>query len=429
MSTSNKLTYLNETKQELKQAINNIGGEVTDETTFREYVTQLENAYDNYPKTSYQEGTEVTLENCNKGKLDFENGKVGYGQTSQESTQGYNLAPITNTNVFALGSDDIIRAKNNVSGATFSTFNIANGETIYLKLLLYKKPTQSTSFVLSANGTDVGNSSFGNFQAFNLNQVYTKSYTATETTTCTIKSWGNGNNEDIEFQLWVTKDDSKNTFEKYSGGYASPSPNWEQPISSVTGNQEVVARGKNVYEPMLKVGTTDITRSNCTPSIANNKYQLTATGSDMYFGEIRASGQVWFAGLGEKIYTNGHSKVGIYISNTDMNRNFVTAYGSDNKSLGYSGIASGGALYDVPEGTEYITLRFGKYNAVSGTTYEVGIMVTLSDTLDTNFEPYHTPVSYQLSLGEYKFNGIGNYKDELIYDVDEDKVYKNDKIG
>ena len=91
-TTSEKLTYLNTTKQKLKQAINNIGGEVTDETTFREYVNQLENAYDNLPKTEYQEGTEVNLGKTLKGKLDYENGVVGIGQSSQETTQGYNAA-------------------------------------------------------------------------------------------------------------------------------------------------------------------------------------------------------------------------------------------------------------------------------------------------------------------------------------------------
>ena len=41
----------------------------------------------------------------------------------------------------------------------------------------------------------------------------------------------------------------------------------------------------------------------------------------------------------------------------------------------------------------------------------------------------NTIATYQLSLGDIELNAIGNYKDELIYDVDEDRVYKNEKIG
>ena len=78
-----KLTYLNGTKSELKEAINNLGGNIDSETTFREYVEELEGVYDNYPKTSFSEGSNITLSNCNKGKLDFENDIVGYGDTEQ----------------------------------------------------------------------------------------------------------------------------------------------------------------------------------------------------------------------------------------------------------------------------------------------------------------------------------------------------------
>ena len=113
---SEKLTYLNGTKQELKQAINNIGGEVTDETTFREYVNQLENAYDNLPKTEYQEGTEITIENTLKGKLDYENGVVGIGQTEQDGTP----TPDTPIDIqCATGNqEEVVRGKNELDEST-----------------------------------------------------------------------------------------------------------------------------------------------------------------------------------------------------------------------------------------------------------------------------------------------------------------------
>lgn len=85
-TTSQKLTYLNDTKGLLKQKINNLGGDITDETTFRQYADKLQNVYDILPKTDYEEGSNITLSNTLKGKLDFENGIVGYGQTSQEGT-------------------------------------------------------------------------------------------------------------------------------------------------------------------------------------------------------------------------------------------------------------------------------------------------------------------------------------------------------
>ena len=70
-TTAEKGAYLNETKSQLKTAINNLGGNITSETTFREYAEELQDVYDNYPKTEYQEGTEINLGVTSKGKLDF----------------------------------------------------------------------------------------------------------------------------------------------------------------------------------------------------------------------------------------------------------------------------------------------------------------------------------------------------------------------
>lgn len=80
-TTAEKLTYLNETKQELKEAINNLGGSIDNSTTFREYVEELEDIYSNLPKVT-SEGTSVTLTPTKKGKLSL----VEKGNSIQEGT-------------------------------------------------------------------------------------------------------------------------------------------------------------------------------------------------------------------------------------------------------------------------------------------------------------------------------------------------------
>ena len=51
MSTAEKLTYLNDTKQLLKENINNLGGNLTNEP-FRQYASVLEGIYERIPKVS-----------------------------------------------------------------------------------------------------------------------------------------------------------------------------------------------------------------------------------------------------------------------------------------------------------------------------------------------------------------------------------------
>lgn len=99
-----KLTYLNETKSELKDSINNLGGNITSETTFREYATELQDIYDNIPKTS-GEDSNLSLTTI-KGRIQTDKLE---GNTSQDTTQGYNLfnmsaTPFYNTSGYAVPS-------------------------------------------------------------------------------------------------------------------------------------------------------------------------------------------------------------------------------------------------------------------------------------------------------------------------------------
>ena len=80
MSIENKLTYLDGTKQALKESINNIGGDITNETTFREYAQELDNIYDNLPKTT-GEDTSLSLTTL-KGKMNI----IPKGDTQQYIT-------------------------------------------------------------------------------------------------------------------------------------------------------------------------------------------------------------------------------------------------------------------------------------------------------------------------------------------------------
>ena len=54
----------------MKTALNQFGAGITDETTFREYADKINDIYDNWEKVT-GEGTDITLNNTKKGKLDF----------------------------------------------------------------------------------------------------------------------------------------------------------------------------------------------------------------------------------------------------------------------------------------------------------------------------------------------------------------------
>lgn len=49
MATIDKLNYLNETKALIKDALNDLGAEITDSDTFRSYVSKINEIYEEYP--------------------------------------------------------------------------------------------------------------------------------------------------------------------------------------------------------------------------------------------------------------------------------------------------------------------------------------------------------------------------------------------
>ena len=49
MATIDKLNYLNETKQLIKTALNDLGCEISEDDTFRSYVSKINTLYNEYP--------------------------------------------------------------------------------------------------------------------------------------------------------------------------------------------------------------------------------------------------------------------------------------------------------------------------------------------------------------------------------------------
>ena len=82
-TTLNKLEYLDETKQQIKTALNtNFNSQITDSDTFRSYVSKINTIYTNWPKVT-GENTLLTLNNTKKGKL----------TTTLKGNTSKNLAP------------------------------------------------------------------------------------------------------------------------------------------------------------------------------------------------------------------------------------------------------------------------------------------------------------------------------------------------
>ena len=91
---SDKSTYLNTTKTKIREGLNDLGAELTENDTFRSYAEALENVWNEYPKVSATDVEEASLDGTKKGRMNIDL----KGQTEQEQLEGYQLLDLPDYN-------------------------------------------------------------------------------------------------------------------------------------------------------------------------------------------------------------------------------------------------------------------------------------------------------------------------------------------
>lgn len=123
--------------------------------------------------------------------------------------QNKNIAPI-NTTDWELTENNTIKNKARNAGLDLTEFDLKKGQTAKVSIKIVSKPSVSTSFSGYVDGTNVSSFGFNGIHRFNLNQIYTRTYTATEDCRIKYTLWGNANSETFEFQFWVELDEVTN---------------------------------------------------------------------------------------------------------------------------------------------------------------------------------------------------------------------------
>ena len=236
--------------EEIQQGINNLGGNITDQTPFKDFRAELDNIYNNLPKTDYSEGSNITLSNTLKGKLDFEDGIVGYGDTSQKSYTGKNKLEndtfvqgsyLDNTSTIRISCRNT-KLKANTTYTLSSTLNYSNYNIAVVtstsqfplpsgSSTIYDSNWKNSNFSFTTGSSDV----YINISIKKLPDGYT--ITPSDVT-------------GIKFQ--IEEGSSVTSFEPYVGGQDSPNPSYPQEIE--------VVRGKNLLdESTWEIGSIDAT--------------------------------------------------------------------------------------------------------------------------------------------------------------------------
>lgn len=422
-TTAEKFDYAFDTKDLLKTEINKINNVLTDESTFRSYPQELFNGYldilnngtdtlwNNLEKVSAS-GEEATLENVETAPIKM----VLNGNTSQETTKGKNLFTglIKNVRLDPNNGEEFSGS----TGATtdFIPVNINSNISYYLSGLV--DTIRSFTCAYNSNKEFLGRTSA---QTVSEKALTVGSFTAgTPTGTgdiayIRITQYIQGEGtidiiDDAEIQLELGS--TATSYEPYTGGQPSPSPDYPQEVKVVKGENVVSVQGKNLvdYLDVKGIGSRDGTNNITLDSSSIDGDLLTITKTYQQGGGVLKFNNISLPKIEQgEIVTisfipNKTIRGVVGISNYNGGgTNNITTYASFVENSMFEISLEALSTYD----------KLGIF--IQGLNQSVGIknLMVERGSIATPYVPY-SKTDYPINLGTLELCKIRDYKDYLF---------------
>jgi hypothetical protein len=395
-TTSDKLTYLNETKNLLRQGINAIGGEIETADTFRSYVDELENIYEELPKVTGS-GTSVTLDNTRKGGLRVE---LNPTELEQFTTTGKNILDITSLTSKTSSGLTITRTNDKIS------ITGKRNATGWVELVNFTLPVGTYTFSFIATGTNPVDP-----KVLEGYTQKTNTFTVSDSTqTYRIAISGAIDDEwNCVLQLQLETGSDATSYEPYTNG-ASPNPSYPQQIHTISGNNQIVVEGLNLLPTITTQTVNGITITNN----GDGSYKLNGTATantyfDFFAGTFDSSTSVGYY-LKEYNFDNIKTIMGVS-SSSPLSYRISTSNRTSIQQV--NGNTIGGYVQIEDNGSNlYLAVRIHNGGSLSNVIIKPMLVKTSSD-LDKSLQPYQEQV-YPINLGDIEYCKIGDYQDEFL---------------
>ena len=366
MAISDKLNYLIETKSQLKTTINYAGAGLTDET-FREYPEKLYDKYLDILKDNGEElfnglpkvtnsGTNITLNGTANTRMKI---SLVPSELEQETTTGKNKVNI-GTTTFEVSK-------------TYDNLNIPAGTYTLSALITSSDTDVSVSRAYLYNGS----TSLGNFQLSRNTRSFatiTVEQPITQIVLYASNSYNNSVGDTATYKDVQLEEGSTATpYEPYTGGIASPNPDYPQDIHTISGDNTINVEGKNLLSVPLEQPRSNI----LTCDIPN-------------------------------------FKAGTYTFSFSANENAA--------QLTARKIVGGTTTQLTPKyNTKVLTFTLDEDATLQLEIYRVGIAPSDVSQVMLNkgstalpYVPYQTPQEADIDLGDIEYCKIGDYEDEFV---------------
>lgn len=186
------------------------------------------------------------------------------------------------------------------------------------------------------------------------------------------------------------------------------------------GSADIKVQNKNVWIPTLQNNGIDITKVNCNVELIDDIYKFTATGTDIYLGELPiVIGTNYIPKIGTLYEIGKHTVLSVLITNEQFTKNFITFYGKDKKTISNKQKQTNKFKEDIPENAKYFSLRFGKSNATIGETYETKVDIRFDEDLIEDYvkheeQTLHFQLAKVLHKEDYLADDGIHYKRKTI---------------
>lgn len=356
-TTSQKLTYLNDTKGLLKDRINSLGGNITSQTTFRNYATELDNIYDELPKVSGT-GSSINLTPTLKGRITSQmNGDTLQDGTPTpdapveiQSVTGRQVVSVCGKNLFSCEIES--GTYDGAGNKTSNTARLRSVTNLFVKAGTY---TINASGVLS---TYIYSSNTGEISTYT--PIFSSFTNLPATFTLTSDKYllfvFNNNNATLSpsdiTNIQLEKGSTATTYEPY------------------TGQEYEINLGKNLFN------YEDLSSKIQTFTINGNASEFTINGIGTYDYPISLIGQYTFSGNWSTTNLNGHVKV---VYEDDTTGNLFSSYSSSS--------TSGTINFTTTKNVKAIRFQTYNTNNITITNFQIE-----KGSQASSFSPYFTPI-------------------------------------
>ena len=346
----------------------------------------------------------------------------GDGKSEQVTTTGKNLLP---NNITSQIINGVTVTKNDdgsitLNGTATSYFNLKfTDDPIILQPGTYMQSFHPSGSVTPNGGIFINSKDTDNTQIFEYSITTTISKTLdVETTIVNYNVAVNPGTviENITLYPMLELGSTVTSYEPYTGGQPSPSPDYPQEINSIEGSLEFDCRGKNLL--------------NFVPN-TNNLVTITKNND----GSVHIEGDV------NKQWLNITNTISADFLKTNVNYCFsvdkkfdfrfsIRVYYDDE----YTDYENFNILPNTTS-TTFILSRKPKafyiylYKDDGMDNLDVTFVLQLEKgTQATEYEPYIEPNQVTFNLGQEKLRSVGDVKDELVVDLDTGDYYKLNNI-